>query len=173
MPKWLYPVLICAAVILLFAAARWQFYKALWIAGVLGQLATPFVIGVLSIIIAARQAETHRQNLKTNQYNVKIALFDRRMKIYEAIGKLVSELSYGEKLTTKMRNDFQDGTAHAVFLFPPGAMEQIKNLQLHCNMFGSVKDRLDRAEHINNLAEQESLNNQYDKLNDDMIAKSE
>lgn len=93
--------------------------KCIWI---LSQLATP-IIAVLVAYVAWQQWRVARNKLRLD-------LFDRRYRVYEATGKFLWAILDPEKFEESKVREFDRGTSDAQFLFKLKVLEYLKQIRI-------------------------------------------
>ncbi|MGD0137401.1 MAG: hypothetical protein ABSD28_00870 [Tepidisphaeraceae bacterium] len=122
---------------------------------------TPLVIGLLAAYIAYQQ-------WRTNHRKLKLDLFDRRYKVYQAARQLLNVTETGgatDDVTVRtMVREFQHDVQQGAFIFPPSVLavlQQILNTTLKSR---SLDRQLTRATVAQNEERAEKISDEWDKV---------
>ncbi len=110
---------------------------------ILGGFLTPF-IAIVAVYIAWQQWQT-------NALKLKLELFDRRYRIYEAVQKILRSFCAKSTLSLEEIHEFHWSVSESEFLFGPEIPNYLKEIVLHgkelyaCNKESQVDDLHSRA----------------------------
>lgn len=90
--------------------------------------------------IASRQAEIARQQAKVNERKVEVDLYDRRLKVYEEVRRVLGVAMRKSDVPVEDFLQFSAGIADADFLFGDDVVEYLKVLRERCNRLGMWND---------------------------------
>jgi hypothetical protein len=79
------------------------------------------VIGIVAVYIAWQQWQTNRQKLKLDRY-------DRRLRVYEEVRKILSIIVRDAKASTQDLLQFRTSVSEADFLFGPEVVDYIDQI---------------------------------------------
>ncbi|MFN4017453.1 MAG: hypothetical protein ACK4JB_19090 [Reyranella sp.] len=99
-------------------------------------------IATQQAVIARQQAETARQQAKVNERKVEADLYDRRLKIYEEVRRVLGVAMRKGDVPVEDFLQFSAGIADADFLFGDDVVEYLKALRERCNNLGLWNDLL-------------------------------
>lgn len=109
-------------------------------------IATPIVAGAAVAIawrqsgIAKQQAEIAREQGRVNERKVEVDLYDRRLKVYEEVRRVLGVAMRKGDVPVEDFVQFSAGIADADFLFGDDVVEYLQVLRERCNKLGLWND---------------------------------
>jgi hypothetical protein len=98
-----------------------------------------FIKGALTLTIAAAAVYIAYQQWQTNKQKFILDRYDRRIKVYDAVIKILRSILQKNKVTDDELYDFETSTSESDFLFGPEITAYIEEIYDHIRLLTTLK----------------------------------